>query len=120
MNLDAFGFGKIQDFQQLLNMAAADGVTDIRLLQQKLAGYIQNQRHNVHTAKRKVKKAAAKRQAVQAVYPCSKCKELALVERVNVCPSTAIGGPWKSSISCKDPACLHIELSEKTVAEVIK
>lgn len=122
MNLEVFGFGKLQDFSTLLNMAMSEGVTDIRLLQSKIHDHISNKRFEVSVRKRKERKVRAKQELTQAMTMCAVCKSdqhPALVERVNICPSTMIGGKWKSSTSCTNPACLHVELSEKTVTEVV-
>jgi hypothetical protein len=119
IKLDVFGLGQLQSTLTILGMAVSDGITDVRVLQEQLAEHIHTKAMEGSVIKRKAAKSSPQRQAlIRGVVGCSKCGEPAKVERVNVCPSTKVGGKWKSSISCTNHACLHIELSEKTVQEV--
>ncbi len=118
LNLEVFGHGRLQDFAALLTMAAGAGVTDVAALQRLVADRLRDERGAARAVKAASRSAARKGGMLRAVVTCRACGAPAKVERVNVCPSTMVGGAWRSSVSCTDPGCLLVELSAQTVAEV--
>lgn len=118
MKLDAWPPGRLQDVLALLDAAGAAGVTDLRSLRDIVA----DQLGGALVARVRTKRPGKRTRPRLTGGPvrCRACGAVsAMVERVNVCGSTRVPGPWKSSISCHRRECLHVELSELTVDEAI-
>jgi hypothetical protein len=118
MRFNAFGYGQAQNMAALLDMATAAGIVDVRVLRQRLDDYLRLERLTARQRSASARKVGKVRQISRAAGRCSVCNAPAVIERVNVCPSTNIGGPWLASISCTNPTCLHVELSEREVREL--
>ena len=48
---------------------------------------------------------------------CPECGALLAVSPVNVSKCTNVGGDWRTSLQCSNPACRFTELSAKTLAQ---
>lgn len=123
INLDGYSLGQLQDIRSLLTMAEAEGLTDIRFARQRIEEHIRRATVTARAKYGRYRSSGGRgkpgRERLTGRGVCSVCGAEARVERVNVCPSTAVGGLWKTALSCTDHACLHVELSELTVAEVV-
>jgi len=119
---DAFNVRQQQDFIALLAICEASGLTDLRFVRQRLqesvaAAVVQNKPTRQPWVGGKI--ITSKGVIVRANTICAKCGGQAVVERVNICGSTRIGGPWKSSISCLERNCRHVEYSRLAVDKVV-
>jgi len=125
VNFSAFNKRQRQDAMALLSVCEAAGVTDIRFVRQRLyesmAVEARAERAAVVPHRRSERKKGIVRRRgsiVRAMAVCQVCGSPAVIERVNVCGSTMVSGPWRSSISCTNKDCLHVELSEKQIQEL--
>lgn len=68
----------------------------------------------------KILRADADKKAINSHLKCPKCGDAIKLFPVNVSKCTAIGGPWQTSIMCRNEGCMFNELSEKTVKELLR
>jgi len=69
---------------------------------------------------KKSKAPQQKRRTRLSNFRCHECNTFCEIAPVNISKCTAIGGSWKSSIVCSNPACRFTELSEKSPADIKK
>jgi hypothetical protein len=119
MNLAVFGAGRLQDCLALLAMADEAGIDTIAGLRLELAGHLARQTQAVQTQATTARVAKKEKSVYRGAARCGQCGAWAVVERVNVCASTRVGGNWRASITCTNPSCRHCEMSEKQVKELV-
>lgn len=119
LKLDTWPTGQLQDMLALLQHADSAGIKDIDILRREIVGRIHGARRAANAGKYKKPRPDRRRGLIYGPMPCSACGRMtATAERINVCKSTNIGGPWRSAISCINPGCRHIEYSVRSVADL--
>lgn len=112
VDLSAFNYRQVQDCLSIIELFAGAGITDLATIRRELEkqaplpatpGSVHGQATKKHATGRPV---------------CSVCGGAVIIEQVNTCRSTRVAGPWRSSISCRNPDCLHVDLTTKTLREL--
>jgi len=103
MRLDAYPTPHLQHVLAVLTQAEAAGITDVRVVRERIAEHVRRERLAGRTAR-----ARLRRDAERDALRCPACGRPGYAELpVNVSACTRVGGPWRAVRLCR--ACGHEE-----------
>ncbi len=127
LSLNAYNGNTLQSFASLLSQFEATGTTDTRFVRKYVQDHVHERakKWRKNTAEtRKQARELSKQNPIKpqktGKFKCKKCGNYALAEPVNISKCTRTPNPKdRTSIQCQDKKCLHIQMSELFVDELL-
>jgi len=123
MSFSAYKLSDLRNMQQLLTQCEADGVTNLKIIQQRLhehiaARSIDAKKTAMAVLPREKRKERSLRRATRPTTVCAACGAPATIELVNISAATNVGEGLRTAIVCMNPDCRHTEYSAKSALEI--
>jgi len=108
-----------KDLQRTLAMLIhfeGHGITELAAIKARIQTGIDAK---MADGRRRIIRSRVERRAIDRRLHCDACGGPVVLAPVNDSPSTQIGGDYRTAIVCRDNACLHVEYSARTIADLI-